>query len=313
MVEGQEGVSWQDWVGLGEACERAGLEGLFRSDHYLPTISSHAGGGLDAWATLSALAARTRRIRLGTLVSPVTFRHPAVLAKMAVTVDHVSGGRVEVGLGAGWLEAEHVAFGLPFPEVGERMAMLGEQLEIVSRMLGEEEVSFQGRHYRLDRCRVAPRPVQRPRPPIIVGGGGGRRSALLAARYADEYNTFLATLEEVEERRARVMEACERVGRDPETLVFSLMTACVVGADRQELLARVRELLRLLGAEGEDAEAVLRDRSEQWLAGTPDEVVERLGALAEAGVQRVYLQHLLHRDLDMVALVGSEVGPRVSP
>jgi len=316
MVEGQEGVSWQDWVSLAEACERAGLEGLFCSDHYLPTISSQAGGGLDAWATLSALAARPHRIRLGTLVSPVTFRHPAVLAKMAATVDHVSGGRVEVGLGAGWFEAEHRSFGFPFPEVGERMAMLGEQLEIVSRMLAADEddrVSFQGRYYRLDGCPVAPRPIQRPRPPIIVGGSGGRRSAFLAARYADEYNTFLATLEEVRERRARVVEACERAGRDPGTLAFSLMTACVVGSDRHELLGRVRELLRVLGAEGEDAEAVLRDRSDQWLAGTPSAVAERLSALAEAGVERVYLQHLLHRDLDMVALVGVEVGPKVAP
>jgi F420-dependent oxidoreductase-like protein len=312
MVEGQEGVSWQDWLGLARACEEAGLEGLFRSDHYLPTIAPAASGGLDAWATLAALAARTERIRLGTLVSPVTFRHPSLLAKMAVTVDHISRGRVEVGLGAGWFEAEHTAFGFPFPEVGERMTMLAEQLEIVSRSWREEEVSFQGRHYQLQGARMEPKPVQKPRPPLILGGSGGPRSAALAARYADEYNTFLATLEEVRERRARVVEACERAGRDPASLTFSLMTACVVGADRAELLQRVGALLRFLGAEGEDPEAVLRDRSEQWLAGTPEEVVSRLGELAQAGVERVHLQHLLHRDLEMVALIGAEVAPAVS-
>jgi len=313
MVEGQEGVSWEDWTALAEACERAGLEGLFRSDHYLPTIAPHAGGGLDAWATLAGLAARTERIRLGTLVSPVTFRHPAALAKMAVTVDHISGGRVEVGLGAGWFEAEHAAYGFPFPEVGERMEMLAEQLEILTRSWAEEVVTFQGRRYRLEGCRAEPKPLQRPRPPIILGGTAGPRSARLAARYADEYNTFLATLDEVRERRARVVEACERAGRDPATLTFSLMTACLVGADRAELLERARALLRFLGAGGEDAETVLRDRSEQWLAGTPEEVVSRLGTLAEAGVQRVYLQHLLHRDLEMVALVGAEVAPALRP
>lgn len=309
MVEGQEGVSWEDWRALARACEEAGLEGLFRSDHYLPTIAPQAAGGLDAWATLAALAACTERIRLGTLVSPVTFRHPSVLAKTAATVDHVSGGRVELGLGAGWYVAEHAAFGLPFPDVAERMEMLAEQLEIVTRAWTEEEVTFQGRHYRLQGCRMEPRPVQKPRPPIIVGGSAGPRSALLAARYADEYNTFLATVEEVRERHRRVVEACHRAGRDPATLTFSLMTACVVGADRAEVLDRVRALLRVFGAEGEDPEAVLRDRSEQWLAGTPAEVASRLGELAEAGVGRVYLQHLLHRDVEMVALVGAEVAP----
>lgn len=311
MVEGQEGVSWEDWMALADVCERAGLEGLFRSDHYLPTIAPQAGGGLDAWTTLAGLAARTERIRLGTLVSPITFRHPSVLAKAAITVDHISGGRVEVGLGAGWFEAEHVAYGFPFPEVAERMAMLAEQLEILTRFFGEDVVAFHGRHYRLQDCPVEPKPVQRPRPPIIVGGAAGRRSALLAARYADEYNTFLAALDEVRERRARVVEACERAGRDPATMTFSLMTACLVGADHDELVERARALLRFLGAEGEDPQALLRDRSAQWLVGTPEAVAARLQELREAGVERVYLQHLVHRDLDMVALVGAEVAPAV--
>ncbi len=310
MVECQEGVSWQEWTALARACEEAGLEGLFRSDHYLPTIAPGAAGSLDAWATLAALAACTDRIRLGTLVSPVTFRHPSVLAKMAATVDHVSGGRVELGLGAGWFEAEHAAFGLPFPEVAERMEMLAEQLEIITRSWTDAEVTFHGRHYRLEGCRTEPRPVQTPRPPIILGGAAGPRSARLAARYADEYNTFLATVDEVRQRRRRVVEACEQEGRDPATLVFSLMTACIVGADRAEVLERVRAFLHLLGAEDEDPATVLRDRSEQWLAGTPAEVLARLGELAEAGVERVYLQHLLHRDVDMVALVGAEVVPK---
>jgi F420-dependent oxidoreductase-like protein len=312
MIEGQEDVSWEQWLALAGACEHGGWHGLFRSDHYLPTIGGRERGSLDAWATLAALAARTERIRLGTLVSPVTFRHPSELAKSVTTVDLVSRGRVELGLGAGWNEGEHLAYGFRFPPLAERMELLEEQLEIVTRQWTEESVVFEGRHYRLEGCPALPKPVQRPRPRIVVGGLAGPRGAALAARFADEYNTFECAFDELPARRERIERACERLGRDPATLGFSLMAGCVVGADREDLLERARLVLRAIGAEDADPAEVLEARSDSWIAGTVDEVVARLRALEADGVDRVYLQHLAHDDLEMVELVGAEVAPALA-
>jgi alkanesulfonate monooxygenase SsuD/methylene tetrahydromethanopterin reductase-like flavin-dependent oxidoreductase (luciferase family) len=299
MIEGQEGVSWEQWIALAEACEEHGIETLFRSDHYL---SQGDGGGrvaLDAWTTLAGLAAATTRVRLGTLVSPVTFRHAAVLAKSAVTVDHISGGRVELGIGAGWMEAEHRAYGFPFPELPERLRLLNEQLETVRTQWADGPAQ--------------PKPVQKPRPPLIVGGSGGRGTTEPAARFADEYNTLLADAEECARRRRRLDAACERVGRDPATMRFSLMTGCLVGIDQDELRARARRLLERRGEAGGDAGALVARYRERGVAGTPDEVVQRLQELEEAGrVERVMLQHLQHDDLEMVALIGREIAPRLA-
>jgi F420-dependent oxidoreductase-like protein len=312
MIEGQEDVTWEQWLALAQACEQAGLHGLFRSDHY----QGFWGGGdrvsLDAWATVAALAARTERIRLGTLVSPATFRHPSELAKVAASVDHISGGRVELGLGAGWNEREHAAFGFHFPGIGERMEMLGEQLEIVTRAWTDESFSFAGRHYALDDCAALPKPLQEPRPPLITGGMGGPRGMGLAARFTDEYNTAFVTSEEAAERHSRLLQACERAGRDPATMRFSVMTTCIAGSDRGEVLARARGVLRALGEDDGDPEELLRAKDDEWLTGTVDEVVARLHELEEAGVERVYLQHLAHWDVEMVALLGAEVAPAVA-
>ena len=295
MIEGQEGVEWEHWLALAAACERSGLEGLFRSDHYLSGFGHNERGTLDAWATLAALAARTERIRLGTLVSPVTFRHPSVLAKNAITVDHVSGGRVEVGLGAGWNENEHEAFGFDFPDLRTRMDMLAEQLEVVTRQWAE----------------VRPKPIQQPRPPVILGGGAGPRSLDLAVRFADEYNTNFVSPEECARRRRLVDEACERGRRDPRSIRFSLMTACMVGTDRAETLERVRARLRVTGRD-DDPEGYLRDRADHQVIGTVEEVVAKLRAYEEAGVERVMLQHLDHEDVAMVELLGTEVAPALA-
>ena len=299
MIEGQEGVSWEQWVALAEACEEHGIEALFRSDHYL---SQGDGGGreaLDAWTTLAGLAARTTRLRLGTLVSPVTFRHPAVLAKSAVTVDHISGGRVEVGMGAGWMEAEHRAYGFPFPELSERLRLLVEQLETVRGQWTDGP--------------ALPKPVQKPRPPLIVGGAGRRGTTEPAARFADEYNTLLADPEECARRRKALDRVCESVGRDPATMRFSLMTGCLVGADAGELRERARLLLARRGEEGGDPDALVARYRERGVAGTPDEVVERLREVRDAGrVEGVMLQHLQHDDLEMVALIGREVAPKLA-
>jgi F420-dependent oxidoreductase-like protein len=312
MVEGQEGVTWDEWLALGAACERSGLEGLFRSDHYLSVVGRRERSSLDALATLAALAASTERIRLGTLVSPVTFRHPSVLAKSATTIDHVSGGRVELGLGAGWNEEEHAAYGFEFPPLGTRMEVLEEQLEIVHRLWTEDSVTFVGRHYQLDDCPALPRPLQEPHPPLILGGTAKPRSVALAVRLADEYNTLIASIEDCRERRSALEEACGSAGRDPATLPLTLMATCVVGEDRARLFERVRGVLAVFGSGDEDPEAVLAERRERWVAGTPDEVVERLGALAEAGVERVYLQHLVHGDTEMVDLIGEAVVPALA-
>jgi F420-dependent oxidoreductase-like protein len=310
MIEGQEDVTWDQWVALARACEEHGLEGLFRSDHYVSVTGREERGSLDAWTTLAALGAVTERIRLGTLVSPVTFRHPSVLAKAVVTADHVSGGRVELGMGAGWHDVEHEAFGFEFPANDVRMSMLEEQAEIVHGLWSEQVFAFDGQHYRLDDVRALPKPVQDPHPPVIVGGHAGARSARIAARWADEYNVSSQTPDRCRAMRARVAEAWEREGRDPATLRFSLMTGVVVGRDRDEVRDRAAALIK---RSNQDAEP------EEWLrgndalvAGTVDQVVNRLQVLETAGVDRVMLQHLVHEDLDTVELLGRQVAPAVA-
>jgi F420-dependent oxidoreductase-like protein len=302
MIEGQEGVTWEQWQALAGACEEHGLEGLFRSDHYESVMGMRERGSLDAWATLAALAARTSRIRLGTLVSPATFRHPSVLAKMVATVDHVSGGRAELGLGAGWHEGEHRAYGFEFPPTPTRMERLAEQLEIVTRSWTEDAVEFRGRHYQVQDLRALPKPVQRPRPTLLVGGGAGPRSLALAARFADEYNTVGVPLEELPERHGKLLDAWREAGRDPEEARLSLMTACVVGRDRAEVTERIGRVLAAIGSHDSVAEVV--DARPNWLLGTVDEVAERLRGLEAAGVGRVMLQHLDHADTEMVAVLG---------
>ena len=310
MIEGQEGVTWEDWLRLARLCETEGLEGLFRSDHYTAIIREHADA-LDAWTTLAALAAVTSRIRLGTLVSPVTFRHPSVLARMAVTVDHVSGGRVEVGLGSGWYEREHRAHGFPFPDGRERFELLAEQVEVVVRTWTEEAFSHEGRHYELHDQTALPRPLQQPHPPLVLGGRVGPRFAALAARYATEVNTLGAPVAELRERRERLDRACAAAGRDPASLGFSVMTACFLGESRREVLDRLRAFLAVRGGEA-DPEALLAERADRWLAGTVEEVAERVEELRAVGVTRVFLQHLNHGDDDLVRLVGARLVPALT-
>lgn len=311
MVEGQEDVTWEQWVALARTAETAGLQALFRSDHYLSVHGRAERGSLDAWGTLCALAAVTDRLRLGTLVSPVTFRHPSELAKLVVTADHVSGGRVELGLGAGWHEPEHRAYGFPFPPTDQRFELLAEQLEVIHRQWSERGFAFHGRHYRIESLDALPEPVQRPHPTLIVGGGAGPRSAGLAARWADEYNVVFATVDQCRERRVRVERAFEEAGRDPAQLRFSLMTGCVVGTDHDEVERRARAVMDRTGQSG-DSGAWMRENVRRLVIGTLDEATDQLAALSEAGVDRVMLQHLGHTDLEMVELLGRELAPRLS-
>jgi F420-dependent oxidoreductase-like protein len=309
MIEGQEDVSWDDWRALAQACEEHGIEALFRSDHYLSVEGRGERGSLDAWATIAALAATTSTVRLGTLVSPATFRHPSELAKVVVTADHVSGGRVELGMGTGWLEAEHEAYGFPFPPLAERMALLEEQLQVVAGEWAGGPFSFEGGHYTVKELDALPKPVQRPRPNLIVGGRGGRRSIALAARFADEYNTFHKTAVECAGIRRELDTACREEGRDP--IPLSLMTGWVGGEDRAELLERAGRLADWRGHDG-GGESFLRGIDPTWLVGTLDEVITGLRELAGAGIERVMLQHLLHRDLDAVEQIGRRLAPAVA-
>lgn len=310
MIEGQEDVTWEQWCELAAACEDGGLEGLFRSDHYLSVSGRRERGSLDAWTTLAGLAERTEHIRLGTMVSPATFRHPSVLAKSVVTVDHISGGRVELGIGAGWHKDEHRAYGFQFPDTSARMEMLEEQIEIVHRSWDDDPFDFNGSHYQIRELDALPKPVQRPHPNLIVGGSGNRRSAALAAAWADEYNTIFASPEECARRRSRVAGAWEAAGRDASSLTFSLMTGCVVGASDSEVRAKASAVMDNIGASGSEKEW-LASLGEEWVVGTVAEAVDKLGALEEAGVDRVMLQHQAHEDVDMVHLLAAEIAVRL--
>jgi F420-dependent oxidoreductase-like protein len=276
MIEGQEDVTWDDWLALARACEEHGVEALFRSDHYLSVEGRGERGSLDAWATISALAAVTSTVRLGTLVSPVTFRHPSELAKVVVTADHVSGGRVELGMGTGWLRAEHEAYGFPFPPLGDRMRELEEQLAVVTGEWAEGPFSFEGRRHRVRDLDALPKPVQRPRPNLIVGGSGGPRSLALAARFANEYNTVSKSAEECAAIRRALDDACREAGREP--IPLSLMTRWDAGTD----------------------------------PGALEQATDDLRELAAAGVERAMLQQLEHRDLDAVEQIGRRVAPAVA-
>ena len=308
MVEGQEDVTWDQWVALALATEDAGLDALFRSDHYLSFSHPRDRVVLDAWTTLAGLATVTDRIHLGTMVSPATFRHPSVLAKAVVTADHISGGRVELGLGAGWNEAEHRAYGFPFPPTATRMEIFAEQAEIVHRSWNDEVFDFAGKHYTVEGLAALPKPFHRPHPNFIVGGQAGRKSLAVAARWADEYNTIFASPDECARRRQRVMDAWERAGR--EAPVFSLMTGCVVGADGGDLARRARMLMERQGQTG-DADAWIAGLPQTVVSGTIEQAAEQLRAYESAGVGRVMMQMQAHDDVEMVHVLG-QVAPLVA-
>ncbi len=307
MIEGQEGVTWDDWVRLARLTEEHGLEGLFRSDHYTAIIRPDADAH-DAWATLAGLAAITERIRLGTLVSPATFRHPSSLARLAATVDHISGGRVDVGMGSGWYEREHVAHGFPFLDGKRRFELFAEQVEVVVRSWTEARFDHDGPAYRLDDQLALPKPVQSPHPPLVLGGTVKPRFAALAARYATEVNTLGAPNDELRERKSALDRACADLGRDPATLGYSVMTACFLGETAAEVRDRVAGFLAIRG-DRTDPETLVAERRNRWLVGTVDEVGERIRELRELGVTRIFLQHLNHDDDEMVALAAGRLLP----
>jgi F420-dependent oxidoreductase-like protein len=305
FLEPQQGASYDQQLAVAQAAEALGFAGLFRSDHVLH-FDTFGGDGrpgpTDAWVTLAGLARETSRIRLGTLVSPVTFRLPGMLALQVAQVDRMSGGRVELGLGAGWNEAEHRALGIPFPSTVERFDQLEEQLAIVTGLLGTpdgETFSYSGAHYTLTGAPALPKPVQRP-VPLIMGGGGKRRTPELVARYATEFNIPFVPLAVQVERYERIRAACADAGRDPADLRWSTALTTAVGRDADEVARRV-------AATGQDAASL----AASGLVGTPDDVVAQLCERADAGTQRMYLQILDLDDLAHLELIAAEVLPRV--
>lgn len=306
MTEPQQGLSYADILAAAHAAEAAGLEAFFRSDHYTSFPGEPGQPTTDAWATLAGLARETSTIRLGSLVSPVTFRIPGAFAKLVATIDEMSEGRLEVGIGAGWNEQEHRELGIGFPSLRERYDLLEESLAVVHGLWTEPDGwSYDGRYWQVRSARFRPRPTfsGARHPHLILGGDGGPRLSRLVATYADEYNRGSATPERVRASYANVREACRAVGRDPESVVYSAMVGVLVGETDAEVGDRVREVLAFTGAD-DDAEAWLAARRERWIMGTPDQAWERIRALEQAGVQRIMLQDFLPRDMDMIAVMG---------
>ena len=299
FTEPQQGATYDDLLRVARATEDLGFDAFFRSDHYLHMSGDGLPGPTDAWLTIAALARETRRIRLGTLVSPATFRLPGPLAISVAQADQMSGGRVELGLGVGWFEQEHEAYGIPFPPTAERFDRFAEQVEIIDGLLTTppgKTYSFAGRHYQLTDAPALPKPVQQPRPPLILGGSGKKRGAALAARFADEYNVAFSSVDETAAVLDRVRAAA--AGRE---LVWSAAQVLCVGRDEAEIARR--------------ADAIGREVTElrrNGLAGTPGEVVDRIGRFAELGVTRMYLQVLDLADLDHLELVATEVQRQVT-
>lgn len=304
MTEPQEGATYDDLLAVATESERLGFDAFFRSDHYQRIGSGDPGPGpTDAWAVLAGLARETSTIRLGTMVSSATFRLPGPLAITVATVDAMSGGRIELGLGGGWFETEHASYGIPFPAVGERFDRLEEQLAVVTGLWETppgDTFSHTGAHYRLVDSPALPKPAQHPRPPIVIGGKGKRRTPALAARFGAEYNVPFDTPEVVAECFGRARSACEDAGRDPATLTLSAAQTLCVGRDEDE----VRRRAEFLGASPADLRA-------GGLGGTVDEVVDKIGRLGDLGATRVYLQLMDLGDLDQVRLVADEVVPQV--
>lgn len=300
FIEPQLGASYDTQLALARRAEDLGFDAFFRSDHFLSGRGDGFPGPTDSWITLAGLARETSTIRLGTLVTSATFRLPGMLAVQVAQVDAMSGGRVELGLGTGWMAAEHTAYGVPFP--AKRFGLLEEQLEIITGMWATpvgERFSHDGAHYQLTDSPALPKPVQDPLP-IIIGGGGPRRTPALAARFAHEFNQAFPAKEQIPELRDRVRAACEEIGRDPDSIVQSLALTTVVGADDAEFAHRAAAV----GSTPERMRA-------HGIAGTPGEVVETLQGFAEQGITRVYLQCLDMTDLDHLDLIAEEVMPHV--
>jgi F420-dependent oxidoreductase-like protein len=302
FTEPQQGATYDELLAVARESEALGFDAFFRSDHYLHMGDvSGLPGPTDAWVTLGALARETERIRLGTLVTATTFRFPGPLAISVAQVDQMSGGRIELGLGAAWFDDEHHAYGIPFPPMGERFERFAEQLEIITGMWATptgERFSFKGSHYTVSDSPALPKPSQQPRPPIILGGWGAKRTPRLAARFADEFNVPFPPLGAFRPQLDNVTAACEATGRDPDSIIRSAALVVCCGSDEAEFARRAAAI-------GRQPDELRKNGA----AGTVDEVVDTLGAYVAAGAQRIYLQVLDLSDLDHLRLIAAEVAP----
>jgi F420-dependent oxidoreductase-like protein len=313
MIEGQEDLTLERWTRIGSAVEDLGFESLWRSDHFMSLM----GGTRDApetWATLVQTALETRRIRFGPLVSPMTFRHPSLLMRMAATVDQLSDGRLVLGVGAGWNEREHQAYGLPFPPVRQRMEMLEEGIEVILRLQGDAPATFTGKHYQLDGADMRPKPYQRPRIPLLIGGSGEKRTLPLVARYANEWNMTGATPERYRAKAAVLDEHCRAIGRNPAEIERSIMTAFLLGENEAALRKHCKAVQQVIPrlARMDAGEIPAAAGEWGWLAGTPDDLIASLRALSDAGVERVMLQHHDQDNDALLRLIAEEVMPAVA-
>lgn len=299
FVEPQQGARYADQLAVASAAEQLGYSAFFRSDHYLAMAGDGLPGPTDSWVTLAGIARETTTIRLGTMVTSATFRHPGPLAIAVAQVDEMSAGRVELGIGAGWFEAEHQAYAIPFPPLGERFERLTEQLQILTGLWDTpvgQTYDFAGKHYTVTDSPALPKPTQSP-VPIIIGGSGPKRTPALTARFADEFNIPFASLEDLTAQYGRVAAAVADAGRAPDSLTYSAAFVLCAGADEAELSRRAAAI-------GREVDEM---RANSPVAGTAAEIVDKLGAFARAGVQRVYLQVLDMSDLDHLAFFASEV------
>jgi F420-dependent oxidoreductase-like protein len=305
MIEGQEGLTWDRWRRLADVTEACGYESLFRSDHLTELAGDSARPSLDTWASLTWLATVTRRIRFGPLVSPMTFYHPAILARRAVALDHLSGGRFDLGLGAGWHEAEHRMFGVPFPPLGERMDRLECGVRLIRALEQDGPVTLEQRYYPLVEARMVPRPLG-GRLPLILGARGERRALRIVAQHADEWNTTRLTVDEYR-AKCRVLERhCAEVGRDPRTIRRSLMIPVAIGRSDAEVAARRSRVAAIFPRMPGD-EAVWRQAG--FLQGSPDRISEDLARWRDVGIQRVMLQMVDQEDIAAIELIAREVLP----
>lgn len=313
MIEGQEDLTWERWHRIVDRTEALGYESLWRSDHLTPLVREDTREALEAWVSFSTLAARTSRIRFGPMVSPMTFRHPSVLAKMAASIDRLSDGRLEMGLGAGWHEGEHQAFGLPFYTIPVRFEMLEEGLQVIRALWTQDNVSFEGKHYSLKNVTCYPKPLQSPRPPIVIGGNGERRTIPIAASYADEWNGTSLLPSSYQAKREVLKARCEELGRDPTTIRCSWMGALLIGRNESDVERRLKRIQGIMTSASDMTGATPASLAKKgWLSGTSAQVVEQMLALEEAGVERFMLQIYDYDDMEPLDIVAQEVMPVVS-